>query len=149
MYKNKYENSKVYKLYDNTNGDCYYGSTVQSLAKRLAVHKSSAKKEGKGKCKSKSIILNGDYNISLVEEVNCQNKEQLIARERYYIENNDCVNKNIPGRTRQETQKAYDDSRKESRKEYHRNRYLAKKEQLLAELKTLDEMDLDSTDSNA
>jgi len=31
----------------------------------------------------------------------------LKARERYYIENNTCVNKCIPGRTRRESEKAY------------------------------------------
>ncbi len=160
---NKYNNAKIYKIFDNTNGNTYYGSTCQSLSRRLSVHKAAAthsEKTGKAATKSKSIILNGDYSISLVEEVNCQNKDQMIARERYYIESFPCVNKNIPGRTKQESQKFYydthqekyqehRDSRRESRKEYDRNRYLAKKQKLLAELKTLEEMEPDSDDSNA
>jgi hypothetical protein len=46
-----------------------------------------------------------DYDkplIYLVENLSCQNKEELNARERFYIEINDCVNKNIPGRTMKE-----------------------------------------------
>jgi len=37
--------------------------------------------------------------IELVEEFPCESKEQLNKREGYYIQNNECVNKNIPGRT--------------------------------------------------
>lgn len=155
MSKNNYSNSKVYKLYDNTNGDVYYGSTTQSLAKRLAVHKSDAKR-GKP-LKSNSIILNGDYCVSLVEEFCCKNKEHLHARERYYIENFNCVNKNIPGRTKKEYNddhkeefrayyiqnrdriKAYCDSHKDHKSEYDKKRYLQKKQRLLDELKALEE----------
>jgi hypothetical protein len=38
----------------------------------------------------------------LVEDFPCERKEQLHARERFYIESNDCLNKRIPGRTKKE-----------------------------------------------
>jgi hypothetical protein len=38
----------------------------------------------------------------LVEKFPCESKDELHARERYYIENNECVNKYIPNRTNAE-----------------------------------------------
>ena len=58
-----YSKSVIYKLYDNTNGDTYYGSTCNELRFRIAKHKSAAICDNKScSCKSKSIILNGDYS---------------------------------------------------------------------------------------
>ncbi len=52
---------------------------------------------------------NKDYSYCVVEEVEYENKWELHNRERYYIENFECVNKNIPTRTRKE----YDQDNKE------------------------------------
>ena len=90
----KYDNGKIYKLIDNTNGNIYIGSTIQPLYKRKSQHK-----EDRNKCRSKFIIDNGDYDIILIEKYPCESKEELEARERYYIESIDCINKNIPGRS--------------------------------------------------
>ena len=35
MTENKYTNSKIYKIICNITGDTYYGSTYQTLPKRL------------------------------------------------------------------------------------------------------------------
>ena len=51
--------------------------------------------------------------IELVEEISCDTKKELLARERHYIENNTCVNKVIPGRT-------YKEWRKDNREEINR-----------------------------
>jgi hypothetical protein len=40
----------------------------------------------------------------LVENYSCNSKKELETRERYYIENNECVNKNMPTRTMKEYQ---------------------------------------------
>jgi hypothetical protein len=48
------------------------------------------------------VIDAGDYEIIWVEDFPCERKDQLKARERYYIENRVCVNKNVPGRTHEE-----------------------------------------------
>ena len=87
----KYENSKIYKIVDNTNGNIYIGSTVKTLSQRLGQHRAAYKTylNGKsGNCKSFEILKNGDYDIILLEECkNITNKEQLHARERFYIDN--------------------------------------------------------------
>ena len=110
----KYNNSKIYRIVCNNTGLVYYGSTTQKyLSNRLSQHRKYQN------CSSKKIIDEGNYEILLVENVDCNSKDELRARERFYIENNECVNKNIPGRTKKEYQKKY---QKEYAKKYQKYR---------------------------
>ena len=88
-----YANGKIYKI--TGGGMTYYGSTTQPLYKRFHQHK-------KLNCSSKNIIETGEAIIVLVELFSCKSKEELFSRERWFIENNECVNKNIPTRTDKE-----------------------------------------------
>jgi len=100
-----YNNGKIYKLVDNTNNNIYYGSTCQLLKDRKAQHKKDYKGYligNRGYRKSYEIIKNNNYKIELVELFSCNNKNELLKRERYYIENNNCINENIPTRTQKE-----------------------------------------------
>ena len=81
---------KIYKLIDNTNGDIYIGMTT-NLRRRLSQHKNKY-----NDCLSRKIIANGDYRIELIEETDDK------TRERYWIENTECINIQIPGRTLKE-----------------------------------------------
>jgi len=125
----------IYKIYDNTNGNVYYGSTSERLiGKRLAHHRANYKKWCNGKggcCKSFDIIKNGDYDISLVEKVYYEEKVELHRRERWYIENNECVNKNVPTRTGKE----YREEHKEERNEYLKKYYEQNRDILTAKKK--------------
>jgi hypothetical protein len=99
-----YINGKIYKI---TSGDLtYIGSTCEpTLARRLSGHVTSHKlcKNGTyGKTSSFQVIETGNYEISLLELYPCNSKDELTARERFYIETNDCVNKRIEGRTKKE-----------------------------------------------
>tara|TARA_R110002012_G_scaffold289624_1_gene482764 strand:+ start:54 stop:506 length:453 start_codon:yes stop_codon:yes gene_type:complete len=87
-----YGKGKIYKIVDNTNNNVYFGSTTQTLKKRLKQHKSLD-------CCSREIIKNGDYDIFLVEDYPCNSKKELLSREGYYMKNNECINKLIAGRT--------------------------------------------------
>ena len=101
----RYKNAKIYRIVCNKTGLTYYGSTCKKLCQRIAQHRTDYKRYLDGKfpyITSFEIIKNGDYDIILVEECPCENKEQLKARERYHMDNNDCVNKNIPNRTKLE-----------------------------------------------
>jgi len=84
-----YGNGKIYKI--TGSNLTYYGSTTQPLNKRKACHKSLYFNYS-----SKIIIEKGDWEIVLVEDFKCENKEQLFSRERWWIENNECVNKYMP-----------------------------------------------------
>mgnify|MGYP003661972404 CR=1 FL=1 len=117
-----YENGKIYKIYDNTNGNVYYGSTTQILSKRKNKHKADYnqyKNEKMGRnYKSFDIIENNDYSISLVEEYPCKSKLELEKRERYYIENYECINKQIPTRTLKEWCEENKDKIKKTKDKY-------------------------------
>tara|TARA_R110002153_G_C13129987_1_gene479811 strand:+ start:176 stop:760 length:585 start_codon:yes stop_codon:yes gene_type:complete len=116
----------IYKLIDNTNGNVYYGSTTQEINKRENNHKSSYKRYLDGKYNyitSFGIIKNNDYKFELIEENEFETKYDLHQRERYYIENFDCVNKVIPYRTDEENKvkmKEYNKENKEKIDEYQK-----------------------------
>ena len=91
-----YSQAKIYKVVCSETNKIYIGSTIQPLYKRLYQHKH---KGTSNHSKTKEFIK---PKIFLIEDFPCERKEQLEARERFYIEKNNCVNKNIPLRTRQE-----------------------------------------------
>ncbi len=101
----------IYKIECCITGEVYYGSTTQKyLSMRMAEHKSGCKRWKEGKTTyttSYSIIERGYYSYNVIENVECENKHQLHTRERYYIENNECINKFIPARTHREYNEKY------------------------------------------
>jgi hypothetical protein len=121
---NKYNNGKIYKLICNESNLIYYGSTIQPLYKRLNDHRKSYLKFIKNEfhyLTAFEIIKNNNFNIVLVEEFSCENKEQLEARERYYIDNNKCVNKYKPTRTKKEYFEEHKEHLKNLNKQYYIN----------------------------
>ena len=132
-----YQQAKIYRIVnDSMPGTVYYGSTTQKLSMRMATHRCYAKTKN---FSSKQLFESGKAIIVLVEEYPCNSKEELLKRERYYIEKNDCVNKNIPGRTikdwridNQDYQKNYYQDNKEKHKEYFKE-YRVKNKEKLAE----------------
>ena len=112
-----YTKSKIYKITCNITGLTYYGSTVNPISKRISNHRCEFK-SGRGRCSSRQVLVGGNYDYSLVEDFSCENKEQLHKRERFYIENNDCVNKQIPLRTKKEHYDQNKDKFSEKSKEY-------------------------------
>lgn len=95
---------KFYKIVCNKTGLVYYGSTTEKyLCDRLSKHVYDYRHGHK--MRSRLVLENNDYKIELVEELECEDKHARNAKERYYIENNECVNLQLPGRTKKE----YDD----------------------------------------
>lgn len=101
-----YENGKIYKIVDNLTGQQYIGSTTQTLAQRIVSHINQFKNReidiSSHCCTSYEILKNDDYYIVLIENYSCDSKEELLTRERYFIESMECVNKVIPTRTRKQ-----------------------------------------------
>ena len=112
-----YSLGKIYMVYpkveDAGEGDVYYGSTTETLSRRMAKHRAQSC------CK----ILFDKYGvencfIELVEEYPCDTKDELTKKEGQYIRDNLCVNKVIAGRTRKEHYVDNRDKLKEHSKQY-------------------------------
>jgi hypothetical protein len=101
-----YNLGKIYKIIDNTTDNIYIGSTCEpTLARRLAGHVATYKGYLQGKTTyltSFQILKNDNYNIILIEQCVCNNRDELLAKERFHIENTKCVNKVIPRRSNKE-----------------------------------------------
>ena len=111
MVFNKFHDSKIYLIKsDNPEiKEQYYGSTTMSLHHRMCMHRSAFKKfknENKGKNTLNKLFQKhgiDSFYISLVENIKCETKQELLKKECDYINNNNCVNKNKPFRTPEET----------------------------------------------
>ena len=125
-----YQNGKIYKIVNDKLGLTYYGSTTQILSQRMGGHIVAKKRFDNGKCPNMTSfqLLDGNQKIYLVEKYPCNDKNELERRERYYIENNDCVNKCIPSRTNKEYRIDNKDKIKQYQKEYDKNNKDKKKE---------------------
>lgn len=122
--KKDYTKGKIYRLVCNTTGLQYIGHTTKEyLSQRLAKHVDNYKQWMKNSSKehyitSFLIIEMGNYDIVLIEKFPCCSEDELKARERYWIENTDCVNKNVPNRGDKEYMKEWRENHKERVKEY-------------------------------
>ena len=113
-----YSKGKIYKIVCNKTGKIYIGSTVSKLSKRLSQHKEKYKKYLNNTyhfLTSFEILKNDNFQIVLIENIPCNNREELLRRERYYMENNKCVNQKIPIRENKEYYKINKDKFKQYR----------------------------------
>ena len=92
----------MYKIYQiiNIDGQRYIGSTTKNIQRRYKQHITDLNNPNvKNKCKS-NIVLSKPNTILFIENTT---KEQVLHRERYWIENlNNVVNKTRPVITKQE-----------------------------------------------
>lgn len=132
--ENRYSKGKVYKIVCNTTGLQYIGSTCEpTLARRLAEHKKQYVRYLKGYnnyITSYKVLENNNYEIVLIENCSCETKDQLYSRERFYIENNECVNLNIPNRKKKEYSKIYYEENKDRLIEYQKKYFEDNKDKL-------------------
>ena len=76
----------IYKITCNITNDIYIGSTTLSLKARLKTHISDYKYNHKPTV-SRHIIARGDYNISVIEELNTDDDTEILIREQYWMDN--------------------------------------------------------------
>jgi hypothetical protein len=134
----RYQNGKIYKIVCNITGKVYIGSTCKKLlSQRLVQHRADFKgwKDGKRHNISSFEILEGnDYYIELLENVCCNSKDELLIKERFYIKNNDCVNKcknlNMTEEDQKQHQKEYYENNKDTIKEWHKENYENNKDKI-------------------
>lgn len=147
-----YENGKIYRLKSKSTNQSYIGSTsMPYLSQRLAEHLHNFKTYQKKKIRymtSFKILECDDYEIELIANFPCANKQQLEREEGKYIklekeENKyNCVNQVIAGRTlkeycadnkekRKENHKKFRDVHKEKIKDYQQEFYAENKEKIV------------------
>jgi group I intron endonuclease len=98
-----YSNGKIYKIFNTQNDKLYVGSTTQSLNDRLKKHKSCVNGLSLPFYKAVLEIGKANFYIELIEDYPCNSKQELNAREGYWIKHFDTAkigyNKNVAGRT--------------------------------------------------
>tara|TARA_R110001599_G_scaffold327406_1_gene540340 strand:- start:9 stop:536 length:528 start_codon:yes stop_codon:yes gene_type:complete len=122
MENNKYQEGKIYKIVCNITNEIYYGSTIQTLEKRLISHKT------RKSCVSRNIINRDNYKIELIKDYPCNNLKELEEEESNYIRNNICINKQIPNRTDKEWREDNKEKLKQDKKNWYKNNYQEKKD---------------------
>ena len=118
-----YYESKIYKITSDQTNDIYIGSTTKSLNRRLSDHKYDYKRYLRGDyhyVTSFEISKYPDCKIELLELCNFETKEELRRREGEYIQNNNCVNKCVAGRTIKESSKKWRNENKNYISEYNK-----------------------------
>jgi hypothetical protein len=117
----------VYAIICNETGEQYIGSTTTSLIQRLSVHKAPSQNR---ECKSRQIIDRNNYYVKVLED-KFDSREEMLWRERFYIETEECVNKGLPISTKEEinAKKALRDKTDKARQE-HKNYYTAHAEDI-------------------
>lgn len=115
-----FSNAKIYKLVCSETKRNYIGATITSLGSRLSKHKNKF-----NSCRTKDFV---NPTIHLIEEYSCNNRKELDERERYYIENTQCVNHNIPGRTPHEYRRKNASKKRKYNKQYSIDNYERLKE---------------------
>jgi hypothetical protein len=103
--------AKIYKIRSLSTDLVYIGSTTMSLASRFSTHKSHYNRYLLGKhnyITSFEIIKFTDCYIELVCDVVVADKTQLkIIEGSYIINSENCINKHVAGRTKQESKRQY------------------------------------------
>jgi hypothetical protein len=141
-----YKQGKIYKIVaiDGSDDEIYIGSTTKKyLSERMTSHRNGYKqwKAGKrGKVTSHDLFDKyglDECEIILLESVPCNSKDELLAREKYYIKTLSCVNKYIPTRSKNEYYKDNESKIKEYKNEW----YGKNKEELLTKSKQRYEQD--------
>ena len=119
---NKYQNGRIYKIWNTINDEIYVGSTCNSLSRRMVHHRSAAKLGKSYKVYLTMNELGIDYfQIELIEYFPCQSKEELNAREGHWIRQIGTLNSIIAGRSIKDYKKDNAEKLKEQNKEYQKN----------------------------
>ena len=122
-----YQHGKIYSIRSYQTDLIYVGSTCSLLSKRFSHHKTVYKNWVNDNSKvcyisSIEILKYSDAYIELICACPCNNKLELSREEGIHIrKTNNCVNKNIAGRTRQEYRIDNQDKIKMQKKQYYIN----------------------------
>ena len=130
-----YQNGKIYKIVNDVNDDIYIGSTCNPLWSRFACHKSYTKLEQQKNRKLYKTMLEigvEHFKIILIEVFKCDTKDELRAREDFFIRTiKPSLNSANAVRTKEdvrEYKKEYQNLNKERLSEENKQYYIENKE---------------------
>ena len=138
---NRYNNGKIYKIVDVGFNKCYIGSTCEKLCKRMERHRNSYRTYLRtGKMDTRCHLLFDEFGVEncriiLIKDFACQSKEELFRKEGEYIQNTDCLNRSVAGRTREEHKAEHREQILEKDRQYQKKRYVKKKEEIKEQVK--------------
>ena len=126
LFENK--NPKIYALSSPHTNLLYIGSTCLSLPLRLRNHQQLYKQYIKGstnsKCSAFKLFDLGFEDVRIETIDDCEDiccKKALLKKERFWIENNNVVNYNIPSRSAKESSKAHYYNHINEKKQYYQD----------------------------
>jgi hypothetical protein len=134
-----FANGKIYCIRSHQTERIYVGSTTQPLSVRFGEHK-------RHPSTSSQILQYPDAYIELLENYSCADKNELNRREGELIRTMNCVNKQIPNRTRAEHYQDNKEQIKEKKHHYYqyskpyvleqcKKRYVENKQEILEQMK--------------
>lgn len=113
-----YQNGKIYKIISGQTNRLYIGSTVQPLCKRRTGHITYIKR---GRyISSEEILQYKDAKFVLIERYPCNSKEELFAREQYWIDQYKAICCNNRWASGKDIAR-YKDNKPKSDKKYYKN----------------------------
>jgi hypothetical protein len=138
-----YQQSKIYKIISNNSDKIYIGSTTnQYLSNRKSVHKAHYEMwkndNTKQYCSSFELYDLGDVEFILLEAYECNSKDELRARERYWIEQN---NANVVNMIKRPIASKEEQNQRKKQYEIEHKEHLAMKKKEYA-LKHKDEIEV-------
>jgi len=137
-----YERAKIFMIVSDDDKYTYVGSTTApTLAQRLTEIKQDFKR-GKSTNLKPLFESSVPYQIILLEFCPCSSKDELTARQRYWTDQVDCINKLKPltqeeketyytNETYKEKKKLYRQKNQSARKDYDANYYQLNREKIL------------------
>eukprot|EP00952_Eustigmatos_sp_NYUAD-ZCMA_P012940 51684-Eustigmatos_ZCMA.PRE.1 len=90
----------IYSIKCAVTGKEYIGSTVESIEKRMSVHKAhhhywkDQTRDRISYCSSFEVLQHDDYTVTILEEIECQTTEELRQQEKCWVDMFETVNKN-------------------------------------------------------
>ena len=137
MENNRYNNTKIYKMYDLIYGNFYIGSSTNILSKRLAKHKQDSKIfQDRTVYKIFNEIGWENVKIVLIEEHYLENKEQQLREEdrvlQMFLDDEKCLNSLRPlvpldEQLRRKKERYYEDHEKKlNRMKVYRKEHIEK-----------------------
>ncbi len=124
-----YSKGQIYIIRNHVDDRVYIGSTTQTLAQRMSVHRADARRDAKRNLKLYKAfgeIGFDSFYIERLEEFPCNDVQALVSREGFYIRLFNSVNEGfngkVSGRTGTEAKAYYSEKHRDYNRNYKANK---------------------------